>query len=229
MVSVFALLFDNVMASSVCPPGTIIKYLKLNDMSIDVGPVRDDGTVDGLNFSELKCYLNNVDSRQTCNRLHAVIDGESIGLSALMARALPRATHSIARVIDRKKLPPCIIKLYRAWRQGYKDIGVRDSFPRARNARYSHFYPDNHIYDADHVIARHAGGSDAITNIQAMSLPAHRTKTNREMAQLRARRSLRGAFQNRRANSRRQCARGRYWLRASQRVDYRSAGASGNS
>lgn len=221
MVAVLALLFDNVIASPICPPGTIIKYLDASNIVMTVGSVQDDGTVAGFNFSELKRYVHNADSRQTCNRLHVVIDGESIGLSVLMARALPQTTSGIKRLLLHRKLPPFIIKLYRAWQQGYKDVGAPPChFPRV-TARYSHFYPDNHIYDADHVIARHAGGNNSLENIQAISLPSHRVKTNIEMARLRKKSFVRRFVRsgNRRCRLR---ANARYKLRVLRRVvDYR--------
>lgn len=176
-----ASLFNRLVCSDICPSGTRILFKQANNQTKTFGYVQDDDTISGMNWCEIRAATG-FDARQTANRLHFVPPDETraIGMSAAFARV----------ALADEKLPAYILKLKCAYDQQYMDYYARNTqLTPVRSATYSHKYPDNHIYDRDHIIPRCMGGGDNIENACAIHLVSHRIKSNLESDVLREVRS----------------------------------------
>lgn len=217
-----ALLFER--AISALPAGTAVKAMTgpMGIVPRNVGRSQQDGTIDGKNFKAIHQLLGFKSRSVSAKALYVPRppDGSRVpvGVAVLMVRAIGRSQAQLdafLREADSPQLPGYLEKIWLAWVQNYRDgmDGAGRTFHTHGGQRYTPSCPDGYIYDKDHKIAKCNGGSDLISNKQAISLISHRVKTAVDMRLWRAA----GAGKKRRRAVRRNA---RYWMRASRARSY---------
>lgn len=198
-------MFDVVIGSDICPEGTRVLFLANENLVTHFGTVVDGCLGENMTWKDVRAATG-LDSRQSANRLHFVPPNETrpIGLSAAMVRS-----GAVLEILKERQgiMPKYLRKLWCAYTQGYTDRRDKTMTFCPVSGPYNHCYPDNMIYDLDHVVPKYMHGSESLANSQAITLASHRLKSNKESAHAR---KLRAAPKSERCVLRHNK---RYWLR----------------
>lgn len=211
-------LFVRFVRSSLCPHGTSVVLQNTAGQNVAMGETdQATGLVGGLTLLEL-AKLTEFSKRELLARLHISINELRMGMSAWMVRSLATRRAYIEFVNDFQvtAIPKYLNRMWHAWQQNYKDLASVNrgiGFYKAHES-YNWFWPDNYIYNLDHMTPRFMGGGDEISNLQAISLTSHYKKTMREIRQAAKLRKKKRRLAVRRRNN-------RYNLRQMRVVNYR--------